>query len=291
MSGSAQSLQRLGLVIAARVPWVWWTPTVALGAVGLAWRPNQAVRQWQLNVQAITGRTPSRVATFRAVWSWAHDTVLSMQLGRLSAAAISARVVFSAADRQLLMRTASGPGAVIALPHMGSWDLAGAWACVHGMSVATVAEQLPPATFALFERTRARLGFSVHGHRTPGLLATLAQESRDGRFVCLLADRDFGRRGVQVSWKTPGGGIEATMPVGPAEVSLRSGAVLLGAACHWRYGRMHVVLSEPIEPPPGEREHQVRLMTQRVCNFFADQIRSHPSDWHMLQPIFPGVRP
>ena len=38
-------------------------------------------------------------------------------------------------------------GAVIALPHSGNWDLAGAWAVHSGMPVTTVAERLADADF------------------------------------------------------------------------------------------------------------------------------------------------
>ena len=39
----------------------------------------------------------------------------------------------------------AGRGVVAALPHMGNWDWAGAWACATGMPLTTVAERLEPA--------------------------------------------------------------------------------------------------------------------------------------------------
>ena len=56
-----------------------------------------------------------------------------------------------------VLRTAyAGPGAVVALPHSGNWDLAGAWACLTGMPVTTVAEQLSEAEYAAFMAFRER---------------------------------------------------------------------------------------------------------------------------------------
>ena len=57
---------------------------------------------------------------------------------------------------------ASGRGAVVALPHTGNWDHAGAWAVLEGMPMATVAERLEPES--LFERFvdfRTSLGMEV----------------------------------------------------------------------------------------------------------------------------------
>jgi len=31
-------------------------------------------------------------------------------------------------------------------------------------------------------------------------------------------------------------------------------------------------------------------MTQQLCEFFAQQVRRHPHDWHMFRPVFPAVR-
>src|SRR5690606_2335316 len=45
---------------------------------------------------------------------------------------------------------AAGRGVVAALPHMGNWDHAGAWGCLTGAPVTTVAERLKPD--ALYER-------------------------------------------------------------------------------------------------------------------------------------------
>ncbi len=43
-----------------------------------------------------------------------------------------------------------GRGAILALPHMGNWDQAGAWLVGHGVPFTTVAERLEPAE--LFDR-------------------------------------------------------------------------------------------------------------------------------------------
>ena len=92
------------------------------------------------------------------------------------------------------MRNAyAGAGAVVALPHSGNWDLAGAWACLTGMPVTTVAEQLADAEYAAFVAFREGLGMEVLSHRDPGALAALVDAIHRRRVVCLLADRDLSR--------------------------------------------------------------------------------------------------
>ncbi|MEJ7744246.1 MAG: phosphatidylinositol mannoside acyltransferase [Nocardioidaceae bacterium] len=93
-----------------------------------------------------------------------------------------------------------GRGAIIALPHMANWDLAGAWASRTGMPVATVAERLQPtALYERFVKYREELGmqvFPLTGDGNP--LSKLRDSVRAGRLICLLADRDLTGSGVEV---------------------------------------------------------------------------------------------
>lgn len=273
---------------AAAVPWTIWAPVVVLGAAMVARRPIPAVRQWQRNFEIVTGRPASIADTERGLRSWARNAVQSLQLGRWSPRRISTQVLISPEDRARLLGQAADPGAVIALPHSGSWDMAGAWACLHNMPVSTVAEELGAEEFRVFVQARERLGFRVYGHRSPSALAELTRDSHQGRLVCLMADRDFSRRGVAVTWHFAGAEHEATMPPGPAQIALRTGASLLGLACHYEAEQMRMVVSTPIRPlnPQAPKREQVASMTQQLCDFFAEQISAHPHDWHMLQPFF-----
>ena len=54
---------------------------------------------------------------------------------------------------------ADGTGAVLALPHLGNWDFAGAWLALQGYRVTVVAEPVePPELFEWFVETRAASG-------------------------------------------------------------------------------------------------------------------------------------
>lgn len=284
---AAWTLARLSLT---RVPWRVWRPLIRLGAQVVARRPNRAVRQWQLNVETLTGRRPDADLTRRGLQSWARNLVSSFQLARLSGEQIESLVVIDPDHRARLTGLAADPGAIVALCHAGSWDLAGVWACHVGMPVSTVAEQLEAPEFDAYLRMREQLGFRVYGHRDPRAIGKLGRDAREGRLICLLADRDFSRRGVPVTWPSWSGSLDATMPPGPAHLALSTGHALLALTTHYEGDRMRIVVSEPITAAPGStRAEAIASMTQQLCDFFSAQITAHPEDWHMLQPIFPGV--
>jgi hypothetical protein len=89
-------------------------------------------------------------------------------------------------------------GAVVALPHSGNWDLAGAWACLTGMPVSTVAERLKPAEFAAFLHFREGLGMEVLAHDDRGALPRLANAVGEGRLSLeeVVRLRDGGHREI-----------------------------------------------------------------------------------------------
>ena len=110
---------------------------------------------------------------------------------------------------------ARGNGVVLALPHSGNWDASGIWLVQHSGPFTTVAERLKPeAVFDRFVAYRESIGMEVialtGGQRPP--TDVLAERLRANRVVCLLADRDLSRNGIEVSFF----GEPARMPAGPA---------------------------------------------------------------------------
>src|SRR5581483_6033714 len=117
-------------------------------------------------------------------------------------------------EPRLRKAIAQGNGVILALPHMGNWDHAGAWLAGTGVPFTTVAERLNPASlFDRFVAFRESLGMEVvpltGGTRPPFDL--LADRLRAGGVLCLLADRDLTSTGVEVDFF----GMPARMPAGP----------------------------------------------------------------------------
>ncbi|MCZ9306078.1 phosphatidylinositol mannoside acyltransferase [Corynebacterium sp. c8Ua_181] len=171
----------------------------------------------------------------------------------------------------------SGRGAILALPHSGNWDMAGVFLVGHYGQFTTVAERLKPAVlFDAFVDYRETLGFEVlpltGGDASP--FKRLKEVLEAGGVVCLLAERDLTRSGVSVDFM----GEEANMAAGPAQLALETGAALHVVHSWFEGEGWGLSVSPEIEVT------NLQETTQRMAYGFADNIRRHPEDWHMLQP-------
>ncbi|MFI6336681.1 phosphatidylinositol mannoside acyltransferase [Streptomyces sp. NPDC050535] len=181
---------------------------------------------------------------------------------------------------------ASGKGVILALPHTGNWDLAGAWVTTAlDTPFTTVAERLKPESlYDRFVAYREGLGMEVLPHSGGTAFGTLARRLRDGGLVCLVAERDLSASGVEVEFF----GEATRMPAGPALLAQQTGALLLPATLWYddspvMRGRVH----PPVEVPgTGSRAEKTSVMTQALADAFATGIADHPEDWHMLQRLW-----
>lgn len=290
---SSARLDAAATAALGHLPRALWLPGAEAAGALMGRCPPAPVRQWMLNAEVMTGRRPAPARVRRAVVSWMRTSVTSMQLPRWSAAGIRDAVIWDGDGLARLHRAFTTRGAVVALPHMGSWDLAGAAVAGRGMPVTTVAERLPEPRFELFVAARERLGMRVHAHDEPGVMRYLMDDVTSGRLVCLVADRDFSRRGVPVAWDTGRGPVPGSMPPGPAHLAVMTGAALIGAACHYTdAGHMRIDLSAVLEPPSrGTTRERAGELTGRLAGWMSTRVRAHVEDWHMFQPFFEGVRP
>ena len=171
-------------------------------------------------------------------------------------------------------------GAVVALPHSGNWDLAGAWACRTGFPVTTVAERLGEAEFAAFTEFRTRLGMEVLAHGDRDAVKSLIEAVGRRRVICLLADRDLTKDGVPVRFA----GWPVTMPIGPALVAQQTGAALFPTVSQFTADAMVLRIGPEVKVGPGP--DGLIAATQGVADIFAERIAERPQDWHLLQPFF-----
>jgi phosphatidylinositol dimannoside acyltransferase len=278
-----RGIYRFGWQVAARLP----PRSVALIISVASWvalrHDGVHVRTLRRNLALTTGAPVHSQLVRDALKSYLRNFYEVLALPAWSKTEIRRRV---SAVNELVVRGAhAGPGVVVALPHSGNWDLAGAWACATGMPVTTVAEQLSDAEYAAFVAFRKGLGLQVVSHRDPSALTTLIDAIYCRRVVCLLADRDLSGTGVPVSWR----GHSISMPAGPAIVARRTGAALVPAVCQFTEDGMAIIIGEPIATRRGR--DGLAAMMQEVADFFADTIARQPEDWHMMQPFFSDREP
>lgn len=173
-------------------------------------------------------------------------------------------------------------GVIVALPHAGNWDHAGAYFCAKGVKLVTVAEHLKPEKlFRKFLEFREAMGMEVLA-LDARVMGTLAQRLRQGDLVALVADRDLSRSGIAVTFF----GAPARMPAGPALLAIKTQAPLITAFVSYTSNGIHIEFKEVVLPSQGSTEEQVAEIVQMTATHFEEGISSHPEDWHMLQRIW-----
>lgn len=174
-------------------------------------------------------------------------------------------------------------GCIVALPHAGNWDHAGAYFCATGIPLTTVAEHLKPEKlFRKFLEYRTAIGMEVLDLNSRSI-AVLSQRLRAGKLVALVADRDLSKIGIPVNFFGKG----AQMPGGPALLAIQTGADLITAFVKYEEIGIRVIFEEAIPvPDTGTVPEKVAAMTQLMADRFAKQLQIHTVDWHMQQRIW-----
>lgn len=263
--------------------WLGETLATAVGRIS-----SESRRHLTNNVRHALGGNPSdeMVERFvdRGFETYGRYWAEGAKLPAISPQVIKKYFCLSEGEEHLAAAVASGRGVVIALPHIGSWEWGGAFLSLVGWPMLAVAEALePPELFRFFKSKRESIGISVEPLDDKAgtvLLSTL----KEGKIVGLLCDRDIQGNGIPARLL----GEEVTIPAGPATLALRTGAVLLTAACYAGPGDgHHAVIMPPIDTTrTGKLREDVARVTQAVADDLSSLIRRAPEQWHVLQPRF-----
>lgn len=237
--------------------------------------------QLRKNLARVIGEPPERVPgkLIRAsVASYARYWREAFRLPTMDHEALGRQLSVTDIERVWAALDA-GRGAILALPHSGNWDMAGVWLVQNHGTFTTVAERLKPESlYNRFVAYRESLGFEVvpltGGDRPP--FGVLLERLRDNRVVCLMADRDLSRNGVQVNFF----GEPTRMPAGSAKLAIATGAALLPVHCWYERDGWGMQVYPEVDTSSGD----VTVVTQALADQFARNIAAHPADWHMMQP-------
>lgn len=218
----------------------------------------------------------ARVAR-RAFQNYGRMLLDFMLMGSLTPDELLKRMSIDGRDN-LDAALAKGRGAIMAVPHMGSWDMAGAYAGALGYPISAVAERFPGSLNDAVVRTRSRFGLNVI-MLGRSAVRSITQALEANSIVALLCDLEQGP-GVDVRFF----GHRAVVPGGPAAIALKTGAALLPAYQHMvSPGRHHVHLDPEISWPSGTTKES---LMQRVVSRFEEFIRARPDQWYAFRPIF-----
>jgi len=254
-------------------------------------RRGPAVRQLERNLRRVVGSDPSeaelRALSKRAMRSYCRYWCETFRLPVWSRDRV-VRSVRTVDEHYFRDALAGGRGVVVALPHMANWDHAGAWAVLTGAPLTTVAERLKPESlFERFLEYRRTLGMEVLAFGDQDVFVLLARRLREGRLVCLVADRDLSASGIPVELF----GESARCPSGPAALAAQTGAVLIAADLWYEPGVLVIRFHPEIPVPDAPRlREKVVGMTSQLAKIYERGIADHPEDWHMLQRFWPADR-
>jgi lauroyl/myristoyl acyltransferase len=183
---------------------------------------------------------------------------------------------------------ASPRGIVLALGHLGNWEVAGLRSAAEGARVLAVAEALADDRIVKWwVSIRNMMDIDVLiARRGMKLTRDLTQRLEEGGVVALLSDRDLKGRGVPVMLF----GEQTTLPAGPIALAARTGAIVLPVGTYFHRGAgHHFEIYPPLEiPEEGELEQRVAEGTRLLAEVLEDIIRQAPQQWHLLMPNWPS---
>ena len=150
-----------------------------------------------------------------------------------------------------------------------------------------VVENLPnPLITEWFLNTRRSFGIDPVIAGDADTMKRLLRWLKDGGAAALVSDRDVTGRGVEVDFF----GEQTTMPAGPVALADRTGAALFPVVSLFKRGAGHRLTVYPeLEIPDVEPRHErVRQGTQAFAHRLEEIIRTHPDQWHVMQPNWPS---
>jgi KDO2-lipid IV(A) lauroyltransferase len=138
----------------------------------------------------------------------------------------------------------------------------------------------------MLDRTRSSKGHTF-APVSVGSVKRVMRTLKQGGVVVLMGDRDIEGPRMRVPFM----GVEASMPTGPIEVALRTGATVIPSFCarKGRYG-LEAFLEEPLKlEKTGDFEQDVRAGTLKFLGRFEKRLRADPGQWAVLERVWDGV--
>jgi lauroyl/myristoyl acyltransferase len=221
-----------------------------------------------------------KAAVREAFASYARYWMESLRLPEMPPEEVDARFSIEGLEH-IEAAIAAGTGAILALPHVGGWEVGGSWFVRQGFPLTVVVEALePPELFTWFANLRRSQGFTVIP-LTKSAGISVVRALRANQIVALVSDRDIAGGGVEVEFF----GERTTLPAGPATLASRLGVPLLPTAVYFKGDGHHAVVRPPL-PTDGD----VATITQALAHELEDLIRAAPEQWHLFQPNWPSDR-
>lgn len=230
------------------------------------------------NLLQVTGQAPTDALIQKAFASYIRFWLDSLRLPVLTTEQLDKAFVL---DGQENLRAAfeKGNGVILALPHIGNWDIAGAWLVTHEIPLTVVVERLKPESlFIWFRDFRQTLGLNVVVNDS-AVGTHLLRALKDNTTVALLSDRDVDGTGKPTEFF----GKSASIPRGAATLAFRSGAALCPVAVYETETGYTARIQPPLDTTrSGTLREDVERVTLELVSNFEEQISRAPEQWHAI---------
>lgn len=241
-------------------------------------------REAKRRVRLVFGESLSRRAIERIVWISFRNTIFNvvemMRVSQFDLGAINEMMpeipVAIARLRAVLAKT-EGRGLLLALPHMGNWDLAGSGCYLSGLPIFSVAgKQRNPLMNDLINKLRSGHGMAII-ERGGHTLRQIVTRIRDGEIFAILPDT----RSFTPDMAVPFLGGVANLARGMASFAIATRVPVVPVIMH-RCGWSHfnIVIHPEIWPDfSADKEAEIVRVTREVVAIIDQAIHEAPEQW------------
>jgi KDO2-lipid IV(A) lauroyltransferase len=254
---------------------------IAAGVAFLFYTFRPAIRKnVRTNFEKLGLRPKSTFPVFR---NFSRAVTDLLRLSRMSRDELMALCRASGIEN-LNLALKKGRGAILFAPHLGSWELAGAYMSCLGYRMNTVALEHPSRRVTRF-LSEIRNAWGVRDYSSRSCGTALMRALGRGETIVLLVDRSFSQRGMRLRFLDT----DVLLPDGHVTLSLRSGAPLLPCcSCYTPDGRIEIVVGEEVRVPNSgdSRAAIARACLEKIEEF----VRSHPEQWFAFDHLWEAER-
>lgn len=255
--------------------------SAARGIGRLSWHLLRKRRRTAIQNVLLSGITSDRLEAVRiaraSFESFAMLSVESLKAMKvLTPDTLSTHVTLSIPPATQELIDKPGQPVIFASAHLGNWELSGHIISFSKPLVAVARTLDNPFAQRFLAKRNPRRRIEIVAKHSRDRLALL-RPLRSGKFLGLICDQHAASNGVEVSFF----GRPAQTVTSPARMHLATGVPIVFGVC-FRTGPMQFEMSasEPISiEPTGNREADIRAITQRICDITEQFILRHPEQY------------
>jgi len=235
------------------------------------------------NLRIVTGRDSVEPLVFSSFVRYAQNWCDVMLMMRSDAEKLQAMIGRRTSGAPLDDALAAGTGAILVSPHLGNWELGGLGLADQGYRLNVLTFREPDEKVnRLRETVRSRRGINFiyvdRDDASPLAVIEAVNALRRNEVLVLLGDRDGSSHTVSVDFF----GRRTDIPVGPAYLSLASGAPVIPVFVPIEGDKYATIMEKPIFFRGGHGEHSRAISEgmSQLASVFERYIGKYPDQWY-----------